>query len=271
MTSKSYLCKACGTQYPPGEEPPGACPICEDPRQYIPHDEGQQWLEWRELAKTHKAEIRDDHGILGIGCTPSFAIGQRALLVKSSAGNVLWDCSSYLDDEIVARISAEGGLAAIAISHPHYYSSMIEWARAFACPIHLHEAERKWVMRPDPAVRFWAGETNDLGGGLTLVRCGGHYEGGQVLHWAERRALLSGDIIQVIPDRRYVSFMYSYPNLIPLPPSRVQRLADALAPFPFDTIYGAWFDRVVERDGSAVVRRSADRYVRAVTEPGLPS
>ena len=165
MTSKSYLCKACGTQYPPGEEPPGACPICEDPRQYIPHDEGQQWLEWRELAATHKAEIRDDHGILGIACTPSFAIGQRALLVKSSACNVLWDCSSYLDDEIVARISAEGGLAAIAISHPHYYSSMIEWARAFACPIHLHEAERKWVMRPDPAVRFWAGQTNDLGGG----------------------------------------------------------------------------------------------------------
>lgn len=267
----SYLCRACATQYPPGDEPPGACPICEDQRQYIPHDDGQQWVEWTAFCGEHKAEIRDDHGILGLGCKPSFAIGQRALLVKSGAGNVLWDCVPYLDDEIVARIGAEGGLAAIAISHPHYYTAMVEWAHTFGCPIHLHEAERKWVMRPDPAVRFWDGETKDLGGGLTLVRCGGHYEGGQVLHWAERKALLSGDIIQVIPDRRYVSFMYSYPNLIPLPPSKVQHIADALAPYAFDTIYGAWFGRVIERDGSAVVRRSVDRYLRAVTEPGLPS
>lgn len=267
----SYLCKACGTQYPPSDEPPEACPICEDQRQYIPHDVGQQWVEWDEFVDAHEADIRDDHGILGLGCEPLFAIGQRALLVKSSAGNVLWDCAPFLDDEIIARVGAEGGLAAIAISHPHYYASMVEWAHTFGCPIYLHEAERKWVMRLDPAIRFWDGETNDLGGGLTLVRCGGHYEGGQVLHWREQRALLSGDIVHVIPDRRYVSFMYSYPNLIPLPPSKVQHIAEALAPFEFDTIYGAWFDRVIERDGSAVVRRSVDRYIRAVTEPGLPS
>jgi glyoxylase-like metal-dependent hydrolase (beta-lactamase superfamily II) len=267
----TYVCKACGTQYPPSDEPPAACPICEDPRQYIPHDEGQVWLTWDEVVAGHSAEIRDDRGILGIGCTPSFAIGQRALLVKSPAGNVLWDCISYLDDAIVERVRAEGGLAAIAISHPHYYSAMVEWAHTFACPVYLHEADRKWVMRPDPAIRFWDGETHELGGGLTLVRCGGHFEGAQVLHWGERRALLSGDIVMVIPDRRFVSFMYSYPNLIPLPPSKVQRIADALAPFPFDTIHGAWWDRVVVGDGSTVVRRSADRYVRAVTEPGLPS
>jgi glyoxylase-like metal-dependent hydrolase (beta-lactamase superfamily II) len=267
----TYVCKACGTQYPPSEGAPGACPICEDPRQYIPHDEGQVWLEWPEIVRTHKADIRDDHGILGIGCEPSFAIGQRALLVKSGAGNVLWDCITLLDDEIAERVRAEGGLAAIAISHPHYYTAMVEWAKTFGCPIYLHEAERKWVMRADPAVRFWEGETRELGGGLTLIRCGGHYEGGQVLHWGERGALLSGDIVQVIPDRRYVSFMYSYPNLIPLPASTVRRIAAALAPFAFDSIYGAWWDRFIERDGSGVVRRSADRYVRAVTDPGLPS
>jgi hypothetical protein len=267
----TYLCRACGTQYPPSDEPPAACPICEDPRQYIPHDEGQRWLTFEEFLDSHEADLQDDHGLLGIGCTPSFAIGQRALLVKSSAGNVLWDCTPYLDDKVAERIAAEGGVAAIAISHPHYYSTMVEWARTFSCPIYLHEAERKWVLRPDPAVRFWEGETHELGGGLTLIRCGGHYEGGQVLHWRERRALLSGDIVQVIPDRRYVSFMYSYPNLIPLPVSKVQQIADALAPFEFDTIYGAWFDRFIEADGSNIVRRSAERYIRAVTEPGLPS
>jgi hypothetical protein len=70
--------------------------------------------------------------------------------------------------------------------------------------------------------------------------------------------------VQVIPDRRYVSFMWSYPNLIPLPAAKVGRIAEALAPFPFDTIHGGWWDAVVERDGSEVVRRSAERYVRAL-------
>jgi glyoxylase-like metal-dependent hydrolase (beta-lactamase superfamily II) len=267
----TWVCKTCGTQYPPSADPPGACPICEDPRQYVPVDEGQVWLRWEGFLDGHRAELRDDHGILGIGCEPSFAIGQRALLVRSAAGNVLWDCTTYIDDAIVDRVAAEGGLAGIAISHPHYYSAMVEWAHAFGCPVWLHEAERKWVMRTDPLIRFWDGETKSLGGGMTLIRCGGHYEGGQVLHWAERRALLSGDIVQVIPDRRYVAFMYSYPNLIPLPLSKVETIARALAPYEFDSIYGAWWDRVIPRDGSAVVRRSADRYVRAVTEPGLPS
>src|SRR5579862_9639900 len=267
----TWVCKTCGTQYPPSAEPPGACPICEDPRQYVPADEGQVWLSWDEFRDGHRAELRDDHGILGIGCEPSFAIGQRALLVRSAAGNVLWDCTTYIDATIVDGVAAEGGLAAIAISHPHYYSAMVEWAHAFGCPVWLHEAERKWVMRPDPLVRFWSGETNALGGGLTLVRCGGHFEGSQVLHWAEKRVLLTGDTVHVIPDRRYVSFMYSYPNLIPLPPSKVQAIAKALEPHDFDAIYGSWWGRIVARDGSNVVRRSAERYLRAVTEPGLPS
>jgi glyoxylase-like metal-dependent hydrolase (beta-lactamase superfamily II) len=219
----------------------------------------------------HEPVIRDDHGLVGIGCSPDFAIGQRALLVGGDAGNVLWDCIAYLDDAVARRVARAGGLAAIAVSHPHYYTAMVEWAHAFDCPVLIHEAERPWVMRPDPAIRFWSGETYDLGGGLTLIRCGGHFDGGQVLHRAEGRALLSGDIVQVIPDRGFVSFMYSYPNLVPLPPSKVRAIGAALEPFPFDTIHGAWWGRVVARDGSDVVRRSVERYVSAVTEPGLPA
>ena len=70
--------------------------------------------------------------------------------------------------------------------------------------------------------------------------------------------------MQVIPDRGWVSFMYSYPNLIPLPAETVERLAAALEPYSFDTIYGAWWDRIVRRDGKAIVRRSAERYVAAL-------
>ena len=144
---------------------PGACPICEDPRQYIPHDEGQRWVEWTAFIGDHKADVRDDHGILGIGCEPAFAIGQRALLVKSRAGNVLWDCAPYLDDEIVARIGAEGGLAAIAISHPHYYSAMVEWAHALRVPDPPARGRAEMGDAPDPAVRFWSGETTSSAAG----------------------------------------------------------------------------------------------------------
>ena len=119
-------------------------------------------------------------------------------------------------------------------------------------------------MRPDPAIELWEGETRDLGDGLTLIRCGGHFDGGTVLHDAAQGALLSGDIVQVIPDRAHVGFMYSYPNLIPLPAAAVTRIAAALEPFAFDTIYGAWWDRIVQRDGAGVVARSAERYVRAL-------
>jgi glyoxylase-like metal-dependent hydrolase (beta-lactamase superfamily II) len=267
----TWLCKACATQYPESDEPPPACPICEDPRQYVRHDEGQVWAGYEEFLGDHAAEVRDDHGLLGIGCAPAFGIGQRALLVKSAAGNLLWDCIPYLDDALVERVAAEGGLAGVAISHPHFHTAMVEWAHAFGCPVHLHESVRKHVVRDDAAVRYWDGDTLELGGGLTLVRCGGHFDGSQVLHWRDRRALLTGDTVMVVPDRSYVSFMYSYPNLIPLPASKVRRIADVLAPFEFDRIHGAWWDAVVERDGSAVVRRSADRYVRAVTDGGLPA
>ena len=162
-----------------------------------------------------------------------------------------------------------GGIAAIAISHPHYYSCMVEWSRAFDAPIYLHADDRQHVMRPDPAIEFWTGETKPLFGGLTLIRCGGHFAGGTVAHWpggAEGRgALLVGDILTVVSDRRYVSFMYSYPNLIPLPAVKAGRIVAAVEPYAFDRLHGAWWDRVVQCDGKAAVHRSAERYLRALT------
>jgi glyoxylase-like metal-dependent hydrolase (beta-lactamase superfamily II)/DNA-directed RNA polymerase subunit RPC12/RpoP len=259
-----FVCVTCGNQFAESAEPPPRCPICEDERQYVGRD-GQQWTTLEELRSDHRAEIREEGpGLLGIGCEPSFAIGQRALLVQAPGGNVLWDCVSLLDDEIGVRVEELGGIAAIAISHPHYYSSMVEWARAFDAPVHLHAADREWVMRPDERIDFWDGETRELGDGLTLVRCGGHFDGGTVLHWAGENALLSGDVLQVVQDRRWVSFMYSYPNLIPLPAQSIRRIVGALEPYEFDRIYGAWWDAVVRSDGKAAVRRSAERYLRAI-------
>ncbi len=196
-------------------------------------------------------------GLLGIGCEPDFAIGQRALV----ADGVLWDCQALLTEEIVERV---GSLDAIAISHCHYYSTMVEWAHAFDCPVYVHADDREWVMRPDPAIEFWQGEQLELKPGLTLLRLGGHFAGGQVLHWAGPRLLLSGDIVMVVPDRAYVSFMYSYPNLIPLPAETVLEIAGKLEPWAFDTIVGAWWGRVVREDAKGAVRRSAERYAAAL-------
>src|SRR5207247_4625699 len=117
-------------------------------------------------------------------------------------------------------------------------------ARGCDAPVHRHAADRVWVMRPHERIEHWDGERLELGEGLTLVRCGGHFEGGTVLHWAAGTALLSGDVVQVVQDRRWVSFMYSYPNLIPLPAAAIERVVAALEPFDFDRIYGAWWGRV---------------------------
>jgi metallo-beta-lactamase superfamily protein len=263
-----FFCATCGAQFSPSDEPPAECPICEDPRQYLPAT-GQAWTTMDELRSRHRTEVREDGEYTGIGMDPWFAIGQRALLVPLGDKVLMWDCIPLVDDAGVEEIARRGGLAAIAISHPHYYTGMVEWARRFDCPVLLHAVDARWIMRPDPVVELWDGETRELGDGLTLIRGGGHFAGGTVLHDGGRGTLLSGDIVQVIPDRGWVGFMYSYPNLIPLPGASVRGIADALEPYPFERIYGAWWGRIVSGDGSGVVARSAERYVRAL-EGELP-
>jgi hypothetical protein len=259
----TYLCKACGTQFPESDEPPAECPICSDDRQYVPAD-GQQWVTYDDVRSSHRADIRGEQPRLtGIGIKPDFGIGQRALLVESPNGNVLWDCLPLLDD-MASFVESRGGLRAIAISHPHYYSTMVEWAYRFECPVLVHELEREWVQRSDASVEFWSGDVRELWDDLTLLRLGGHFPGGQVLHWRSGDALLSGDIVQVLPGSRRVSFMYSYPMLLPLPAREVQRIVAALEPWKFDRIYGAWWGRIVAADGKDVIRRSAERYLRAL-------
>ena len=265
----NFICTTCGTQYAESDQPPAACTICQDERQYVKAT-GQQWTTLDKLRLTNRNSIKfKEPGLIGVGIEPHFAIGQRALFLRTPKANVLWDCLPLLDEAVVEAIKALGGISAIAISHPHYYSSMVEWSRAFGgVPIYLHAADRQWVMRPDKAIVFWEGETRTLAEGLTLVRCGGHFEGGTVLHWAGgaegRGALLTGDIIQVVPDRKHVSFMYSYPNYVPLPASAIERIVKAVEPFEYDRVYGAFWDMVIERDGKAVVKRSAERYLRAI-------
>ena len=259
-----HICVTCGTQYPDADTPPESCPICTDPRQYVGLD-GQQWTTLERLRATHHNEIRQEGELLGIGTSPHFAIGQRALLVPFGDSNLLWDCITLLDDETAEEVERRGGLAAIAISHPHYYSAMVEWAHRFDCPIHLHAADAEWVMRPDPVVEHWEGNVKELGHGLTLIRGGGHFPGGTILHrGGGAGTLLTGDIIQVIPDRNHVAFMWSFPNYVPLPELEAQRVADSVEAFDYDAIYGAWWGSVIPAGAKEIVRRSAARYAAAL-------
>ena len=175
---------------------------------------------------------------------------------------------SLADDATIAAVRDAGGLIAIASSHPHFYGALVEWSRAFGgVPLYLHAADRHWVMRPDSTIVFWEGTTYALAPGLTLVHCGGHFAGSTVLHWAAgaegRGVLCTGDTLHVAEDRRYVTFMYSYVNYIPLSEGAIRRITGRLAPFAYDRIYGCFEGLVVTQDARSAVASSAARYLEA--------
>lgn len=260
----AWICRTCAVQYPDTAAPPARCPICEDERQYVGWG-GQQWTTMADIALDHSVDIHDEEpDLVGIGVAPAVGIGQRALLVRTPAGNVLWDCIPLLDEPARERIAQLGGIAAICMSHPHFYAAHIEFADAFDARVLIPAADRQWIQRPSPRIELFEDEVEPVAG-VTVVRIGGHFDGAAVLHWPRgaegRGALLTGDTITVVPDRAWVSFMWSYPNLIPLDEQTVETIASRVERFGFDRVYGGWWGRVVVTDGGAAVRRSADRYI----------
>lgn len=263
----AWICATCGVQQADTAEPPAVCAICADERQYVGWG-GQQWVTMAELGRDHAVVLRDEEpGLVGVGVEPAFAIGQRALLVRTPGGNVLWDCISLLDDPARERIQDAGGVAAIAMSHPHFYGANVEIADAFDARILVPAADRQWIQRPSARIELFD-EIAEPVPGITVVRIGGHFDGAAVLHWPSgsdgRGALLTGDTITVVQDRDWVSFMWSYPNLIPLDEAAVRDIAGKVEPLGFDRVYGGWWGRVVVQDGPAAIRRSADRYIASL-------
>jgi glyoxylase-like metal-dependent hydrolase (beta-lactamase superfamily II) len=265
----AFICTTCGSQYPHTAEPPVKCLICTDDRQYV-NPSGQAWTTLDAMRKTHfNAFRRIEPGLMGIGTFPSFAIGQRALLLRKPEGNILWDCISFLDDATVTLVTALGGISAILCSHPHFIASAVEWSHAFdSIPVYINALDRRFVPRHDAVLQFWEGDALDLDDGMTVIRCGGHFPGSSVLHWAKgangQGALLTGDTLQVRPDKG-LTFMHSYPNLIPLDAGKVRTIAAALEPLAFETIYGGWWERVIPARAKQVMAESVRQYIAAVT------
>ncbi|MEI5906833.1 hypothetical protein WAK64_07140 [Bacillus spongiae] len=265
----NYICITCGVQYGESHVEPTQCKICSEERQYV-NPNGQSWTTLDTMIKNgqyHNELIHKEENLISIATKPKFGIGQAAYFIKNEGCNILWDCITYLDDKTILELKEMGGVQAIALSHPHYYSTQVEWAETFNAPIYIHEDDREWVTRHSDHIQFWSGNSYELANGLTIHRIGGHYKGGSVLHWEsgndQKGVLLTGDIIQVVADQRWVSFMYSYPNLIPLPAHKVREMADKVNLLTFDRIYNA-FQRKVESDAREAVQRSADRYIKAL-------
>jgi glyoxylase-like metal-dependent hydrolase (beta-lactamase superfamily II) len=119
-------------------------------------------------------------------------------------------------------------------------------------------------MNPSSAIHYFDGDTVELVPAVTMARCGGHFPGSSVLYWKDSAqgagALFTGDTIRICADERWLTFMYSYPNEIPLDELAIRRIVSMVEPFAFDSIYDAFKARPTTGAKAAVVR-SAERYI----------
>jgi glyoxylase-like metal-dependent hydrolase (beta-lactamase superfamily II) len=271
MSAIAWICETCGVQSAPSDTPPARCPICEDERQYVGW-RGQRWTTPAELARQRSIQFRREDGVTTLSTVPGFAIDQRAFLIPHGGRHLLWESLSVVTDAAFAEIEALGGVSCLAISHPHFYAAMIDWSEALGgVPIYVHEADRRWVQRSGSQVRYWSGERLLLSDELMLMRLQGHFEGSTGLWWRTGPrpggSLFPGDALQVGMDRRHVSFMFSYPNAIPLSPAAVRRLRDVVAPLAFEDLFGFSQGRQIIGTAKAATDASFQRYLRAIAEP----
>ncbi|WP_232667252.1 hydrolase [Pseudonocardia sp. TRM90224] len=256
------ICRTCAVEH---SEKVDVCKICADERQWVPA-EGQVWTTLDELADAgYRVELTEfEPNLYGISSTPNSGIGQYSKLVRTPAGNLLFDPIGYLDDEGVRAVQELGDVVAIMASHPHMFGVQVEWSKRLGdVPVYVSEPDLEWVARPDPVIRPWSGTLEPLPG-VTLSQPGGHFPGNSVVHWAAgaggKGVLLASDTIFANPDRTSVSFMRSYPNRIPLSGAVVERVTAHVERYEFDRLYGN-FANIIDHDARAVVRRSADRHI----------
>ncbi|RGP74751.1 metallo-beta-lactamase family [Fusarium sporotrichioides] len=267
------LCVTCGTQFDiPFDQRPSTCRMCNEPRQFVPPS-GQSWTTLEKLQANHRNEFKQDEydgRIWSIFSKPQVAIGQRAIFIKTEHGNVLWDCISLLDEETIQFIRSHGGLKAIAISHPHFYSTHLEWAREFDCPVYLAAQDQEWLNREDTEHRrvLFDGETQDILAGVTMVKLGGHFPGSSILHWNDN--IFTGDTIGISlsglnrshhnKNHQVFFFHYAFPNFIPLGPTAMRLMWKRLRPWDFTAVYSLFFTTTVhEPDVKKIILESMKR------------
>jgi hypothetical protein len=267
-----FICGSCGTQYAESPLPPARCAICRAEGRV--DSDGSSWTTFDQIRGRHSNLVqRVELDLYSIRTIPTFPVGQRALLLRTRRGNVLFGCLTVIDDATIRTVHSLGGVAAIALSHPRYSGAVVDWSHVFGgAPVYVHATNRRWLMRPDHVVRFWEGDTLCLAHGATLVHAGSHGDSGTVLHWSAGAggsgALLTGDVVQVAKDRQRVGFLSNSRDFVPRSPDGVRRLLAALGNLTYEALYDGWSDQSITTEARAIVRESARRYIAAVS--GLP-
>ncbi|KAJ4195602.1 hypothetical protein NW755_001763 [Fusarium falciforme] len=270
VTAATWLvCVTCGTQFPTADRSKvKTCHICDDPRQFVPPS-GQSFSTLEELGKTHRNEFTPcpaDPRLTFISSTPKLAIGQRAILIQTPEGNILWDCISLLDEETISKIQALGGLRAMVISHPHFYSTHVQWARAFKCPVYLSAEDARWATMASAHQIPLASTETEVVSGVKAIKLGGHFPGSMVLLFDGR--LLIADTLMTTaagvggwevdatgtsrskpPGLNSFSFLYSIPNFIPLNLDEMSRMWGILKKYDFRATYGGFAGMDIEDEG----------------------
>jgi glyoxylase-like metal-dependent hydrolase (beta-lactamase superfamily II) len=261
--NQKIICTACGTQYPQVFTTGAICPICLDDRQAVP-ETGQSWTSLSNLQDNYSVIVKQlKENLYELKMAPSFAIGQRALLIITPGGNILWDCIALINEPTIEFIKSKGGLKAIAFSHPHYYTTMNEWAEIFNCPIYIHEKDEHWIFNKGEQVSLWSGEEKELLDGIRLINIGGHFPGSSILQvpfLSKEGTILCGDTFYISPSKKHAAVMHSYPNRIPLPVAEVQRIKKQMQNIKFDTLYGFYDYQNICGNAKQLIEHSLDRY-----------
>ena len=220
-----YVCATCAAQFPDADAPPERCPICE--RRAPVRPRGRPALDHLRRARADPSQ-RAARGLRADRRRHGAVAGDRPARAARPARRALRDVGLHhllrrrggRRDRAPRRPRGDRDLAPALLLGDGRLGGALATARCCCTP-----TTSSGSRAPTRAIELWTGETRELGDGLTLLRCGGHFAGGTVLHWRDGAggagALLSGDIVQVIPDHTHVGFMYSYPNLIPLPEASV--------------------------------------------------
>lgn len=259
------ICKTCGTRYHPDNFDVTKCPICLDERQFVKDGE-QYWVSYDEIQQNyliHINQLRSD--VFELKMLPDFAIGQKAHLLITSNGNVLWDCLPFFDKPTADFISAKGGLKLIAISHPHFYGIMDEWAHYFNCPIYLNSKDENWIMDNQRNIQLWNSDMIEIFPHIHIVNVEGHFPGSSVLFYDQANkpgTIFTGDSIYLSRDKKHLSSMYSYPNLIPLKPAILFEVFARIRKLDFDSLYGAFSWQNLEKGAKSIFRHSYEKHQR---------
>ena len=263
LTIKPLFCSTCGTKFVDQKNTSVNCPVCSNDRQYLPA-KGQSWTKPEDLQNSFSNLItRINDNLYEIKTIPKFAIGQRAFLILTPNGNILWDCILLLNESTIAFNKSKGGLKAIAISHPHYYSSINDWAEVFNCPVYIHQNDEEFIFTKGPNITLWEGGEKELWDSMKIKNIGGHFPGSSILivpFLSPGGTILCGDTFYISPSKTHVSVMYSYPNFIPVSLSEIKRINGSMNNIPFDTLLGAFDNQKISPNAKEILHASLEKY-----------